>query len=113
MVVNDIEQHGEAGRMAGAHERSEFRRRTVSGEWREKIDAVITPATLAWEARQRHELDMRHTEIAQMRKLLLRACVSAFGGKCTDMQFIDDRFIERHRPEAAANRHLRIGNEGP
>ena len=57
MVVNDIEQDGEAFGMAGIHQPFQIVRRAVGPMRREEIDSIVSPAALAGKLIHRHEFD--------------------------------------------------------
>jgi hypothetical protein len=67
VVVNDIEDDGEAQRVSFVHERAQIVRRSVKTRRREEIHAIIAPAVFAGEIRHRHHLDDRDSNLGQLR----------------------------------------------
>ena len=58
---------------------------------RVEIHAVVAPAAVALEFRERHELQMRDAKRRQMRQPLDHRLEGAFGRERADVQFVDHR----------------------
>jgi hypothetical protein len=67
VVVNNIEDDGEAERMGFIHERPQILWRSVESSRGEEIDAVIAPAIFAREIGDRHHLNHRDPDSRQLR----------------------------------------------
>ena len=65
VVVDHVEQHGEALAMRRIHKTLQRVGAAVGLVHGEKRHAVVSPAVMAGESRHRHQLDMRNAEVAQ------------------------------------------------
>ena len=102
MVVDHIQQHGEAVCMAGCDKPGEILRSAVGGLRRKQIDTVIAPPMLARKGRKRHDFDMGHAKGDEMRELLRGARVGSLGRESADVQLIDNGLGQRLLLEGAS-----------
>src|SRR5687767_15993601 len=72
MVVDDIEDHAEAGAVRGVDKMTEIVGSAVQMRRRPQIDAVISPAETARKLVHRHDLENRDSDVAQMLEMTLR-----------------------------------------
>ncbi len=100
VVVDHVEQHGEASRVAGVDEPLEAVRAAVGLVHSAPQDTVVTPALDAVEAVDRHDLDERDAEIHQVVELLDRRVERAGLGERADVQLVDHS--ARQRPARPA-----------
>ena len=95
VVVNDVEDRRDAAGMAGIDKAMECLRSTVCAVRREEVDAVVSPASPAWELRDRHELDRIETQVHEVIEPRDRGVERAFRSEGADVELVDDRFAER------------------
>ena len=72
MVVDDVEQHGQALAVGGVDEPLQALRAAVGLVRGADVDAVVAPAVAAGERGHRHQLDRRDPELAQAAQVLDR-----------------------------------------
>src|SRR5207245_1213241 len=90
MVVDDIQDSGQAVQMAGI-DQTLHRLWTAVGVMRgEKVDAVVTPAPRAGELGHRHDLDRIHAELDQLGEALDRRIECSGGGERADVKLVED-----------------------
>ena len=106
MVVDDVEQHGEA--LARAR-----RRRAAAGPAgrrrgrgrRRQVDAVVAPAVLARERGHRHQLDRGDAELAQAARCGIAASNVPSVGERADVQLVDDASRRARAPRSRRRVH--------
>jgi hypothetical protein len=90
MVVDDVDEHGEAGIVSRVDQRPQVIGAAVRARGSKQRDAVIPPVAIAGEIGQRHQLDRGDPEIAQVGKLLDDAAEGTRRREGADVQFVDD-----------------------
>src|SRR5437588_7988965 len=95
VVVDDIEDDRQLSPMASIDESLHRVRPAIRMMRREQVHAVIAPATLAGELRDRHHLDGVHAQLDEMRKLLDHGVERALARERPDVELIEDRAGER------------------
>lgn len=95
VVVHHVEHDGEAARVAGVHQTPEPVRSAVRALCRVGADAVIPPVARAGKLRDRHELDRRDAQVAQLVQLRDRGVERALGRERADVQLIDHITMQR------------------
>ncbi len=95
VVVDDVEQDAEAGRVGGVDEAREPVRAAVGGVRRVGVDAVVAPAALAGEGGDGHQLDRGHAQLAQALEVRDHAVERALLRERPDVQLVDDEVVER------------------
>ena len=116
MVVDDVEEHGQAAAVAGVDQTLEPVRPTVGMMWRVEIDAVIAPAAASGKFSHRHQLDMSDAELDQMVELIDGADEGSFRCEGADMKLVDHGGRKRRRlpPSIRPAKSVVIdGREGP
>ena len=93
VIVDDVEQHHEAGGMGGVDERLQVVRAAIGVGRREGQHAVIAPVPPARESGDRHDLDGGDAEIDQMAELADGRAKGAFRREGADVQLVDDRLL--------------------
>jgi hypothetical protein len=68
VVVDDIENNGQAMRMTRIDQSLQVVGRSVAVVWREQVDAVVTPPPYARELTNRHQLHVRDAECGEIRQ---------------------------------------------
>ena len=66
VVVDHIQQHGQAARVRCVHQASQRLGAAVCLRGREQVHAIVAPAALAREIGHRHQLNRRHAQVAQV-----------------------------------------------
>src|SRR5690349_19914891 len=89
MVVDDVENDGEAGRVRAVDEPAEIVRRAVDVRGRVEIDAVVAPTECAGRFGDGHQLDDRDAEARELRQLRHRRRPRPFRRERTGMQLVD------------------------
>ena len=103
VVVDDVEEHGEAERVRGIDQAAQIVRRAVAAGRREQADAVVAPVARAGEVGHRHQLDGGDAEVAQIGQPLGHGGERPFGRERADVQLVDDEVCQ------AARRSIRVG----
>ena len=93
VVVDHVEQHHQSARMGGVDEGLQIRRATIGGVRRIRTHTVVSPAPLARERRDRHQLDRGDSQCHQMGEPLDRPSESAFWREAPDVQFVDHGLV--------------------
>ena len=93
MVVDDVEQHGDAAAVRGLDEGLEILRPAVARVGRVSVDAVVAPAPAAGKIADRHDLEGGDAEFGQVIELLDSGLERAPGGEGAEMQFIEDDVV--------------------
>ena len=93
MVIDDVEQHHQAARVRGGHQRLEILGRAVGGIGREGKHAVVPPAPRARKVGNRHELDGCHPEVRQIIEARNRIGERAARRERADVQLVDHRLV--------------------
>src|SRR6516225_7759250 len=95
MVVDDVEDDGDAQGVGGVDEAAEINRLAVEMGGREKIDAVVSPAESARKFCHRHDFEAGDTELGESRKFAQGSIPAPLRGECADMHFVDDEAFSR------------------
>ena len=95
VVVDDVEQHGEAFRVRCVDEPREPVGTAVRAMRRGQVEAVVPPAALAREGRDGHQLDRRHAELAQAAQARDHGVERSLLGERADVELVDDEVVER------------------
>jgi hypothetical protein len=90
VVIDHIEDDGQAEGMRPVHEAAEIVRRAVEARRREQVHAVIAPAEAAGEFRDRHQFEHRDAQFGQPGKFAHRRLPRPFGREGADVHFVDD-----------------------
>ncbi len=101
VVVDDVQNHGEAHLVGGVDQRLESCRAAIGGLRRAQIDAVVAPAPAAGEFGHRHDLDRGHTQFGQRRQVADRAGEAALVAEGADVQLVDHLLGQRPGCERA------------
>ena len=88
--------------MRGVDEPREPVRAAVGRVRRAGVDAVVAPAALAGERRDRHQLDRGDAELAQRREVRDRAVEGALAREGADVELVDHELVERSAVPAAS-----------
>jgi hypothetical protein len=116
MVVDDVEDDGDAQGVGGVDEAAEINRLAVEMGGREKIDAMVSPAESARKFCHRHNFEAGDTELGESRKFAQGSIPAPLRGECADMHFVDDEAFPRdprHAPSVQAKSSGSIISEGP
>jgi hypothetical protein len=97
VVVDDVEQHGEAGPVRGVDELLEAERAAVGGLRGGQVDAVVAPAVAAGELADRHQLDGGDPQLPQLAQVRDDRLEGAFGGERADVQLVEDEVVDGGR----------------
>src|SRR5204863_9277242 len=95
MVVDDIEDDGDAERVRGIDKPAEIVGLPIEPGRREKIDAVIAPAKAAGEFSHRHDLNAGDAKHGKSEQLAPRGLPGALWGEGADMQLINNELLAR------------------
>ena len=90
VVVDDIQDHGQAGQMARVDKTLHRLGTAIGLVGREQVDAVVTPAARAGELGHRHDLDRIHAELDQVGEALDRGIERSGGGERADVKLVQD-----------------------
>ena len=90
VIVNDVEQHRDAGLMGSIDESLEIVGPPVAGIRRIRQDSIVTPAPAARKVAERHDLHGRYAELNEVRQFGRRCGEGPFRRKGADMQFVKD-----------------------
>ena len=93
MIVDDVKQHHEAGRMGGGDEGLQVLRAAIGIGRCEWQYAVITPVPPAGESGDRHDLDGGDAEVSQVAQLADGRAKRAVRGEGANVQLVDDRLL--------------------
>ena len=93
VVVDDIEQDREAEAVGLIDQSSQIVGPAVSPRGSKQVHAVVAPVPPPGKVRQRHQLDRRHTELAQVLQAVRRARECALLGKGADMELVENAFL--------------------
>ena len=96
MVVDDVEDHGDAARVRRVDEAPEVVGRAVKTRRREQIDAVVAPPEAPLELRDRHHLDERDADARELPQLLRRRGKRARARERADVHLVRD-LSRQHR----------------
>ncbi len=66
MIVNNVEQNGEAARMRRIHQRAQILRMSITARGGVNHHPIVSPAAIPCEIPHRHDLDGRRAEIPHM-----------------------------------------------
>ena len=97
VIIDDVEQHHDAGGVGRVDQRLEVVRAAIGVGGRVGQHAVVAPVAVTREGGDRHDLDRRHAEIGEVAEPVDGGTEGAFRGEGADVQFVDDRL----RPRAA------------
>ena len=103
VVVDDVEHHCETQPVGGLHEARERLGASVAVLHRVGEHAVVSPAPLARELGQRHQLHGGDTEIGQPLELGGRGIQGPLRGEGPDVQLVEHRRVEVGSLEAGAS----------
>ena len=95
VVVHDVQQNRQAETVRRIHEAAQVVGRSVRARRREETDAVVPPIARPRKVGDRHQLDDRHAEVGEIRKLPGHAGERAGTRECTDVQLVDDGVAKR------------------
>ena len=95
VVVDHVEDHGDAALVAGVDQRLEVVGRAVAVVRRELKHAVVAPAPRAGELRHRHQLNRRDAQFDQLIQKRDRGPIRSFRRVGADVQFVDQVVLER------------------
>ena len=101
MVVDDVEDDGEAERMRVVDEALERLVVAVYVIRREQLHAVVAPVPAARAFGDRHHFEHRDAELAKVLELLGRGVESALRRECADVQLVDDLAVHLARRATA------------
>ena len=90
VVVDDVENHGETAVMAGVDEAFERVGAAVVFGYGEQVDAVVAPAAIASERRNRHDFDVRDAKLVEVIEALDGRVEGACRGEGPDVHFVHD-----------------------
>ena len=93
VVVDDIEEDGEAAGMAGLDEPLQILRRAIPRSGRVEEDTVISPISSTWKFGDRHQLDGSRAELLDVIEMPDHPGEVAGFGKGADMQLVEDDFF--------------------
>ena len=94
VVVDDVENDTEALPMRSVDEARERLRPAVDRVRCGGVEPVISPATLAGERRDRHQLDRRHAQLAERREPRDDAVEGALARERTDVELVEDELAQ-------------------
>jgi hypothetical protein len=95
VVVDHVEQDGEAGLMARRDEAGEALGPPVGLVDGVPRDAVVAPAALAVEGVDGHDLDVGDPEVTQVAEPLRRRVEGPLGGERPDVELVDRPVAQR------------------
>jgi hypothetical protein len=95
VVVDDVDDHREAVRVARIDERAQAAGTAVGRLRREQVHAVVAPVAAARKLGERHELDRGHAEPDEVRELRNHAGERALGRERADVQLVDHELALR------------------
>ena len=101
VVVDDVEDHGQARGVGGVDELLQAQRAAVGGLGGAQVDAVVAPAARARELGHGHQLDRGHAELGQLAQVRDRALERALGRERADVQLVDHGVLQAGDAEAA------------
>src|SRR5271157_894519 len=90
VVIDHVEQHGEAAEMGGIDESLEPVGTAVELPHREEVDAVVAPAMVAGELGNRHQLDVGDAEVDEVVQPIDGGLERALGSEGSNVQLVDD-----------------------
>ena len=108
VVIDDVEEDGEAARVAGVDEALQAVRSAVGCVRREQRRAVIAPAPPTRERRHGHQLDVGHAELLQVPELLDRPVERAGVAERAGVQLVNEPALERRGGEAGVGPAERV-----
>ena len=115
MVVDDVEDHAQALAMRRLDQPREPVRPAVGGMRRVRVEAVVAPPALPGEGRDRHQLDRRDAQLAQLGQEGHDSVERPLRRERSDVELVDRRAPRARgragRPEAA--RRLVTGPRSP
>jgi hypothetical protein len=100
VVVDDVQQDGEALAVGRVDEALQALRAAVRVVRRADVDAVVAPPVAAGERGDRHQLDRRDAELAQAAQVGDRGIERALLGERADVQLVQHRVAKRRRLES-------------
>ena len=106
VVVDDVEDHGQAGGVGGVDEPLEPLRAAVGGLRGRHVDAVVAPAAAARELGHRHQLDRGDAELAQPGQVRDRRLERALGRERADVQLVQHQ-VAQARAAPSRRRSIR------
>ena len=106
VVVDDVEDHAETCGVRGVDEAREPLRAAVRLVRGVRVEAVVPPATLAGERRDRHQLDRRDAELAQAGEPRDDAAERSLVAERPDVELVDHELVERE-PRPSRRRSTR------
>ena len=102
VVVDDVEDHRQPGRVRRVDEAREPERTAVGPVRRGGEHAVVAPAALAGEGRDRHQLDRRDAQLGELGQARRRRVEGALGREGADVELVDDEIFQRDRDRLGA-----------
>ncbi len=100
VVVDDIEDHSQPRRVGGGDEAGEALGTAIGGMGRRGVDTVVTPAVVAGEGGDRHDLDRRDAKLAELAQPRDGPLERARGGKRADVELVDHEIAQGDAGEA-------------
>ena len=88
MVVNHVKDHSQPQRCARSTNLPHVVRRAVNVIRGEQVNSVVSPAELARELGDRHDLDRCHPQLDQPGQVLGRGVPGSLRGERSDVQFV-------------------------
>src|SRR6202000_1893549 len=101
VVVDDVEEDGEPAAVAGGHETPQRGWAPVGLVHRPQADAVVSPAVVAGEGGDRHQLNDGDAERRQVIKAADGGFERPLRGEGAGVQFVDHRAADGHTAPAA------------
>ena len=90
MVVDDVENHAQPGRMGTIDETTKPVARAVTVKWCEPTHPVVPPAKRAREFGNGHDLEDRDAELRELAQVLGGRGIGAVRGERADVQLVND-----------------------
>ena len=100
VIVDDVEEDGQAVRMGGIDQATQIVRRAVRRIGREQVDSVVTPVPTSGKIRDRHEFDHRHAEGGKVAEFPDDGFERSLRGERADMQLVEHGLGPGTRPPA-------------
>ena len=94
VIVHHIQNHCDALRMRRIHQFAEIIRPAVASGRGEELDSIVSPAAVAGEIRERHDLQGIHSELPQVCQALDGCKEGALRRKGAYMDLIDDEIAK-------------------
>ena len=109
MVVDDIEEHRQAARVAGVHETPEPARSAVGRLRRPEVHAVVTPVARAGKLGDRHQLHCGDAELDETGEVRNDRLEGAGRSERAHVQLVENEVAERVAREFLIGPHEAVG----